>query len=148
MVKNLPPKEAEWMQEIDPWVRKIPGEGNTNTLQYSCLENPRDRGSWRATFHRVAKSQTRQSSWTCTRIHASSISQVNQCFAIRVRGLTVVTLCPWESSQPSKQFPYKWTSGPSPFSEKVLFAHIWFLFSMPTKHIFLPTDTFVYWHHD
>ena len=36
-----------------------PGEGNGNPLQYSCLENPRDRGDWRATVHGVSKSQTR-----------------------------------------------------------------------------------------
>ena len=34
-------------------------EGNGNPLQYSCLENPMDRGAWRATVHGVAKSQTR-----------------------------------------------------------------------------------------
>ena len=33
-------------------------EGNGNPLQYSCLENPLDRGTWWATVHRVAKSQT------------------------------------------------------------------------------------------
>ena len=33
-------------------------EGNGNQLQYSCLENPMDRGAWQATVHRVAKSQT------------------------------------------------------------------------------------------
>ena len=32
------------------------GEGNGYPLQYSCLENPMDRGAWRATVHRVAKS--------------------------------------------------------------------------------------------
>ena len=31
------------------------GEGNGNPLQYSCLENPMDRGAWQATVHRVAK---------------------------------------------------------------------------------------------
>ena len=35
----------------------IIGEGNGNPLQYSCLENPKDRGAWWATVHRVAKSQ-------------------------------------------------------------------------------------------
>ena len=35
-----------------------PGEGNGNPLQYSCLENPMDRGAWWATFQGVAKSQT------------------------------------------------------------------------------------------
>ena len=35
-----------------------PGGGHGNPLQYSCLENPLDRGSWQATVHRVTKSQT------------------------------------------------------------------------------------------
>ena len=33
-------------------------EGNGNPLQYSCLENPMDRGTWQATVHGVAKCQT------------------------------------------------------------------------------------------
>ena len=37
------------------------GEGNGNPLQYSCLENPTDRGAWRATVHRVTESRTRAS---------------------------------------------------------------------------------------
>ena len=44
---------------LDPWVGKIPGEGNGYPLLYSCLENPMDRGAWRATVHRVPKSRTR-----------------------------------------------------------------------------------------
>ena len=43
---------------IDPWVRKIPWGGHGNPFQYSCLENPMDRGAWWITVHRVAKSQT------------------------------------------------------------------------------------------
>ena len=39
---------------------RSPGEGNGNPLQYSCLENPMDRGAWRATVHGVAKRRTRQ----------------------------------------------------------------------------------------
>ena len=35
------------------------GEGNGNPLQYSCLENPVDRGAWWAAVHRVAESRTR-----------------------------------------------------------------------------------------
>ena len=35
-----------------------PGGGHGNPLQYSCLENPLDRGAWRAAVHGVAKSQT------------------------------------------------------------------------------------------
>ena len=38
-------------------LERSPGEGNGNPLQYSCLENPMDREAWRATVHRVTKSQ-------------------------------------------------------------------------------------------
>ena len=40
------------------WGRS-PGAGNSNPLQYSCLENPTDRGAWWATDHGVPKSRTR-----------------------------------------------------------------------------------------
>ena len=40
---------------FDPWVRKIPGGGHGNTLQYFCLENPMDRGACWATVHWVTK---------------------------------------------------------------------------------------------
>ena len=42
-----------------PGSGRSPGGGHGNPLQYSCLENPVDRGAWWATVHRVAKSQTR-----------------------------------------------------------------------------------------
>ena len=38
-----------------PGSGRSPGEGNGNPLQYSCLENPRDRGAWQARIHGVAK---------------------------------------------------------------------------------------------
>ena len=41
-----------------PGLERSPGEGNGNPLQYSCLENPMDRGAWRATVHGVTESQT------------------------------------------------------------------------------------------
>ena len=41
-----------------PGSGRSPGEGNDNALQYSCLENPMDRGAWQATVHGVIKSQT------------------------------------------------------------------------------------------
>ena len=42
-----------------PALGRSPGEGNGNTLEYSCLENPMDRGAWQATVHGVTKSQIR-----------------------------------------------------------------------------------------
>ena len=47
--------------EFDPWVGKIPWRRKWQPLQDSCLENPMDRGAWRATVQGVAKSQTRLS---------------------------------------------------------------------------------------
>ena len=43
---------------FNPWIRNIPWRRACNPLQYSCLENPMDRGAWQVTFHRVAESQT------------------------------------------------------------------------------------------
>ena len=40
---------------------RSPGEYNGNPLQYSCLENPKDRGAWRAAVHGISKSQTQLS---------------------------------------------------------------------------------------
>ena len=44
-----------------PGSGRPPGEGNGNALQYSCLENPMDRGAWWAAVHGVTKSWIRQS---------------------------------------------------------------------------------------
>ena len=44
-----------------PGLGRSPREGNGNPLQYSCLENPMDRGAWWAVVHRVTKSWTRLS---------------------------------------------------------------------------------------
>ena len=44
-----------------PGLGRLPGERNGNALQCSCLENPMNRGAWRATVHGVTKSRTRLS---------------------------------------------------------------------------------------
>ena len=49
-----------------PGSGRSPAEGNGNPLQYSCLENPMDRGAWWATVHWIAKSRTRLSDFTFT----------------------------------------------------------------------------------
>ena len=60
VVKNLPASAGDGrnMGSI-PGSGRSPGEGNGDPLEYSCLENSKDRGAWQATVHRVAKSQTR-----------------------------------------------------------------------------------------
>ena len=73
---TLPGKSHGWRSLVvcDPWGREESdtteelhfhfllsciGEGNGNLLQYSCLENPRDRGAWWAAIYGVVQSQTR-----------------------------------------------------------------------------------------
>ena len=60
VVKNLPTSSRD-IRDLGPisGLGRSPGEGNGNPLQYSCLENPMDRGAWQAMVHEVAKSQTR-----------------------------------------------------------------------------------------
>ena len=58
VVKN-PPANAGNIRDVGsiPGSGRSPGVGNGNTLQYSGLENPMDRGTSQATVHRVTKSQ-------------------------------------------------------------------------------------------
>ena len=49
--------------KFEPWIRKILVVRNGNPLQYSCLENPIDRGAWRATVYGVTKNWTRLSTY-------------------------------------------------------------------------------------
>ena len=57
MVKNSPANAGDIRDEdLIPGSERSSGGGNGNPLQYSCLENPMDRGAWRATVHGVAKS--------------------------------------------------------------------------------------------
>ena len=57
LVKS-PPARAGDTRDADLvlWSGRSPGEGNSNPLQYSCLENPMDRGAWWASVHRVSES--------------------------------------------------------------------------------------------
>ena len=54
MVKNSP---AERDNSLIPGLERSPGEGDGNSFQYSCLENPMDIGAWWVTVHKVTKSR-------------------------------------------------------------------------------------------
>ena len=56
-VVKTPPANAGEVRDVRsiPGLGRSPGEGNGNPLQYSGLENPMDRGAWRATVHGVVK---------------------------------------------------------------------------------------------
>ena len=74
VVKN-PPANAADAGDVSsvPGLGRSPGEGNGNPLQYSCLENPMDRGAGQATVHGVAKSWTRLSDFSFTTFHALKV---------------------------------------------------------------------------
>ena len=59
VVKKLPANTGD-LRDVDsiPGSGRVPGEGNGNSLQYSCQENAMNRGAWQAAVHRVTKSDT------------------------------------------------------------------------------------------
>ena len=64
---------------FDHWARKIPGGRHGTPLHYSCLENRRDRGAWRATVHSIAKSWTQLKRFS---MHTPSADKGNgKCFS-------------------------------------------------------------------
>ena len=69
MVKNLPAMKETWVWSLG---QEDSGEGIGNLLQYSCLENPVDRGAWRAIVLGVAKSQTELGGNELITIHQES----------------------------------------------------------------------------
>ena len=81
VVKNLPTRagEARELGSI-PGLGRSLGVGNGNPLQYSCLENPTDRGVWWATVHGVARSQTQISIHTTDQLRKDKASQMKRMF--------------------------------------------------------------------
>ena len=65
MIKKPPANAGDSGDEgLIPRSGRSPGVGNGNPLQYCCLENPMDRGTWWATVYGVAKNQTRLATQT------------------------------------------------------------------------------------
>ena len=59
VVKNTPANAGDLRAfGLTPGLGRSPGGGNGNPHQYSCLENPMDRGAWWATAHRVTENWT------------------------------------------------------------------------------------------
>ena len=67
LVKNLPANAGDIRDTGSvPGLGRSPGRRHGNPLQYSCLENPMDRGAWKAAVHGVAEGWTRLSNFTFT----------------------------------------------------------------------------------
>ena len=77
VVKNPPVNAGDIrdMNLIPDWGR-YPGGGHGNPVQYSCLENPMDRGAWRATVHGVAKESDTTERLTLTLLSLRSSSEM------------------------------------------------------------------------
>ena len=69
MVKNPPANSRDAGDNLIPGSGRSPGEENGNSLQYSCLENPVDRGAWRATVHGITESDMTEHIHTHTHTH-------------------------------------------------------------------------------
>ena len=57
-----------------PGLERSPGAGNSKSLQFSCLGNPKDGGAWQAAVHVVTKSQTCLSNYIAAAAAASTTS--------------------------------------------------------------------------
>ena len=70
MVKNMSVNTGD-VRDLGsiPGLERSPGGGPSNSVQYSCLENPMDRGTWQATVYWVSKSETTEAA----RMHAHEI---------------------------------------------------------------------------
>jgi len=63
-----------------PGSGRLPEGGHSNTLPYSCLENPMNRGAWQATVHRVAESDTTEATQRAhTRTHTHAHTHRYRC---------------------------------------------------------------------
>ena len=79
LVVKHPPANAGDIRNMGsiPGSGKTPRGGHGNPLQYSCLENPMDRGTWQAVVHRITKSQT-QPKWLSMQAHTDNSQSHNK----------------------------------------------------------------------
>ena len=118
MVKNLPVNEGD--TGSIPGSGRSPGGGNGNPLQYSCLDNPKDRGAWWATVQMVAKESAtteRLSTQAHSIRHASLLvfTQRSHCIITKLRGRLHTFAGAGPSTGPSRgstQMRQNWPQGP------------------------------------
>ena len=81
VVKNLPANAGDIREAgSSPGLGRSPREEYGNLVQYSCLENPMDRGAWWATVHRVAESDTTETTYhTCMHTFINRFLKVISC---------------------------------------------------------------------
>ena len=92
VVKN-PPANAGDVRDagLISGLRRCPGGGNGNPLQYAFLENPMDRGAWKATVHGIRKSRTQLSNWA----HTCLLSPLHFCLELILLCFCVLSQLVW-----------------------------------------------------
>ena len=86
-VMNLPTSAGDIRDAGSiPGSRSSPGGGHSNPLQYSCLENPMDRGAWQTTVHKVTESDTIEALSTHTSSSAYGVGMIISTLQIRKLG--------------------------------------------------------------
>ena len=94
-VKNPPTMKETACKAGDPvsipGLRRSPGEGNGNPLQYSCLGNPMNRGAQWVTVHGVAKSQTWLNNW----VHSTKCLPSLYQSTFQTHFIPPFSFCPW-----------------------------------------------------
>ena len=124
VVKNLPAGDPGPI----PGSGRFPGGGNGNPLQDSCVENPMHRGGWRATVHRVIKSQTRLKRLS-TQVHV--IRLCLSALPVTLAGSDLTWMLP-TGSHPAPQLCHRLAQGPrvaggslEPQGQVVLCLRLW-----------------------
>ena len=127
MVKNLPVNagDSSWIPE---W-GTFSGVGNGNSLQYSCLEKPMDRGAWQATVHGITKSWT----WLSHKYTCSGAQNCNYWARPRAQAQQQEKPLQWEayvlqleSSPHSLQLEKSLRSNEDPAQSKINFLKLFF----------------------
>ena len=107
-IKNLPANSGDVKDKGSiPEQGRSPGEGNGKPLQYSCIENPMDRGAYWAIVHRVTKSRTRLKQLhmhACTHTHTHTHTKRTVC-PEEQKGFSVIS---YSSSGPYHLQPVNW----------------------------------------
>ena len=102
MVKNSPSMQKTWVWSLAsiPGLGRSPGEGNSYPLQYSCLENPIDRGAWWTLVHRISKLDMTER-LTHTHIHVQHINYQQP-------GTGDMKMGEWDKVSPSRSWMTSW----------------------------------------
>ena len=106
VVKNPPASAGDMRCGFNPWVGKVPWRRKWQHTRYSCLENPMERGAWRATVYSVTKSQTRLCAHTHQRMCCYTFTYARQ--AVSSSGLRRALVFRWPRPVPPLRGAWVW----------------------------------------